>query len=277
MTTAAMTVANSAELSSPGDFGEEHKRIVRDAFAPTATPAEFDVLWAGARSRHLDPVRKQIHFVKRWDNMRNADVWSSQVSIDGFRAIAEDTGKYDGQDEPEFDCDDEGRVLVARVRVFRKDMSRASVGVAYWEEFVQTKKGGEPLHMWAKMPRHMLAKCAEALALRKAFPEQLAGLYAPEEMGHDLKADAYRRKPLTAAEMVDKARGAVSVEAAEAVLIASPKWPKVRAHAWMRLIELAPDEDAIAAIRARYRADDLAADLLAKLDAAQITVREPAP
>lgn len=177
--------ANGMIPTSAEAWGEEHMRIVRDAFAPTATPVEFMVMWAGAKSRGLDPVKKQIHFVKRYDALRGCDVWSSQVSIDGFRAIAEATGKYDGQDEPEFSRDPEDKSLVAKVRVYRKDVGRAFVGVAMWPEFVQAKKSGEPTYMWAKMPYHMLAKCAEALALRKAFPEQLSGLYTPDEMGSD--------------------------------------------------------------------------------------------
>lgn len=181
----AMVQANANGMipTSAEAWGEEHMQIVRDAFAPTASPIEFMVMWAGAKSRGLDPVKKQIHFVKRWDDMRGCDVWSSQVSIDGFRAIAEATGKYDGQDEPEFSRDPEDKSLVAKVRVYRKDVGRAFVGVAMWPEFAQTKKNGDPVFMWKKMPFHMLAKCAEALALRKAFPEQLSGLYTPDEMG----------------------------------------------------------------------------------------------
>jgi phage recombination protein Bet len=185
-TSTALAIHQAAELSTaPSDFGEDHKRIVREAFAPTATQAEFEVLWLGAKSRGLDPVRRQIHFVKRFDKARNADVWSSQVSIDGFRAIAESTRLYDGQDEPINDFDKNGGIVCARVSVYRKDIGRAFVGVARWPEFAQFKSSGGLLYMWEKMPCHMLGKCAEALALRKAFPEKLAGLYVPEEMPQD--------------------------------------------------------------------------------------------
>ncbi len=183
MSTALAIVGAQDLTSEPSDFGEEHKRIVREAFAPTASPAEFDMLWLGAKSRGLDPVRKQIHFVKRNDRDRGA-VWSSQVSIDGFRAIAEATGLYDGQDKPVYEVDKDGGVLSVEIAVYRKDISRPFYGLARWREFVQMN-GNNPAMMWSKMPWHMLAKCAEALALRKAFPEKLAGLYTPDEMGND--------------------------------------------------------------------------------------------
>lgn len=184
----ALAKAAPAELQSPGDFGDEHRRIVKDFFAPGATDLEFAILWAGAKSRGLDPVRKQIHFVSRNQKEKGegnverwVKKWASQVAIDGFRSIAEATGKYDGQDEPEYETSESGGVLVARVRVYRKDISRPFVGVAMWLEFVQLYEG-KPTSMWAKMPFHMLSKCAEAQAFRKAFPEQLGGLYTSEEM-----------------------------------------------------------------------------------------------
>jgi phage recombination protein Bet len=171
-------------LVAPGDFGAEHMRIVREAFAPSASQAEFEVMWAGAKARRLDPVRKQIHFVKRKTKRDGqwVEQWTSIVAIDGFRAIAEGTGLYDGQDEPEYEYDEENRLILARVRVWKKSISRPFVGVARWNEYVQTMADGSPTATWQKMEHTMLSKCAEALGLRKAFPEPLAGLYTGEEM-----------------------------------------------------------------------------------------------
>jgi hypothetical protein len=68
------------------------------------------------------------------------------------------------------------------VRVWRRDWPRPAVGVARWSEYVQTTRDGNPTRFWRQMPHNQLAKCAEALALRKAFPAVLAKLYTPEEM-----------------------------------------------------------------------------------------------
>ena len=54
---------------------------------------------------------------------------------------------------------------------------------ARYREYVQVKKNGEPNKMWATKSFVMLGKCAEALALRKAFPDELGGMYSDEEMG----------------------------------------------------------------------------------------------
>lgn len=173
-------------LSAPArlEFSPEQRQMIRDTFANGASDSEFAVLMEVARARNLNPLLRQIHFVDRYDSMKGRKVWSTQVSIDGMRAIAERTGVYDGQDEPEFEEKD-GRVTVCKVRVYRKGIGRPFVGVAHWAEYVQTKKDGGVTQFWARMPHVMLAKCAEALALRKAFPEDTAGLYVPEEMGSE--------------------------------------------------------------------------------------------
>lgn len=167
------------------DFTPQQRQMIRDSYANGASEQEFAVLMEIAKARRLNPLLKQIHFVSRENNTKDErgnwskkKVWTAQVSIDGMRAIAQRTGLYDGQDEPEFDDD----ITKCVVRVYRKDWARPSVGVAYWSEYVQTTRDGEPTKFWKTMPRVMLSKCAESIALRKAFPEDMSGLYTPEEM-----------------------------------------------------------------------------------------------
>lgn len=166
------------------EFTDEQRQMIRDTFANGATDDEFAVLMEIARARRLNPLLRQIHFVSRYDRDKGRMVWSCQVSIDGMRALAERSGMYDGQDEPVF-VEREGLIEQVKVKVYRKDWSRPAVGVAYWDEYVQKTKDGRPTAFWSRMPHTMLAKCAEALALRKAFPEDTSGLYVPEEMRDD--------------------------------------------------------------------------------------------
>lgn len=184
--TMAVTVERGA--AAPLVFTDEQRQMIRDSFAGGASDEEFAVLMEIAKARRLNPLLKQVHFVARWDSQKGREVWSTQVSIDGLRAIAERTGIYAGQDEPEFIEAPDGTLKACKVKVYRKDWERPAVGVAYFAEYVQTrwdKKAGKQVtsSFWQRMPHTMLAKCAESLALRKAFPEDTSGLYTPEEMG----------------------------------------------------------------------------------------------
>ncbi len=169
--------------------------MIRQQYAKGASEQEFAVLLEQARLKRLNPLLGQIHFVKRttWSKeLGYHEVWATQTSIDGFRSIADETGLYDGQDEPEFTYEaivnqKNGEVLgkrlvSAKVRVYRKDIQRAFPAICIMDEFVQKTKNGDVTKMWAEKPHVMLAKCAEAAALRKAFPQQLGDLYTKEEI-----------------------------------------------------------------------------------------------
>lgn len=267
-------------LAHPSDFGPEHMRIVRNAFAAGASQEEFEVLWAGAKARGLDPVKKQIYFVKRKDYARGGvEVWSSQVSIDGFRSIAVSSRHYDGQDEPEYEYAPDGALVLARVRVWRKGVSRPFVGAARWNEYVQTKQGGDPTHMWAKMEHTMLGKCAEALGLRKAFPEELGGLYASEEMDqteNTAPPAQWRQEPkaalpppvVTAQDLVERIKRATDTDTLLAILRQARTWPKVRANAWLRMLTLCDTADRVAEVEVLFSADELPPEIVAKLEEA---------
>lgn len=182
----ALTVIHKGELvaAEPARFdpNPEQQEMIRVAYAMGATKDEFEVLLEISRARNLNPFLRQVHYVKRYDSKQKREVWAVQISIDGLRSIAERTRQYDGQDEPEFEYNDKKEVVLARVKVYKKGISRPFVGVARWDEYVQKTREGAPTKFWADMPFTMLGKCAEALAIRKAFPEDSGGLYVPEEM-----------------------------------------------------------------------------------------------
>lgn len=176
------------------NFATSELKLIKDVFCPNSTQPEFNFFIYDCQMRGLNPLKKEIHFVKRqvWDGKTQAykDVAAHQVGIDGLRIIAERTSKYGGQDSVMYGDEIEFHGVkvpeFAQVSAYKRGIDRPFTAIAYFTEFagVFKKNGKEYLgSMWAQMPRHMIAKCAEALALRKAFPDTLAGIYADEEMG----------------------------------------------------------------------------------------------
>jgi len=197
---------------------------VRSVLAPDLTAEELKLFAIVSSRSGLDPFAKQIYAVKRQGRV------TFQTGIDGYRSIAARTGLYDGQDEPEYGpvcgCGDkrpEGHPESATVRVYRKGVGRAIAATAFWHEYKPEQgQSGRQDAMWVRMPRVMIAKVAEALALRKAFPydpENRMGIgadvYTSDEM-----AQAARSEP-AAAVVQPSARDRIAQRAA-AIVIPSP-------------------------------------------------------
>lgn len=133
----------------------------------------------------LDPFMRQIHAVKRWDSQAKREVMAIQVGIDGYRLVAERTGHYAPGPESTYAYDVAGQLISATAYVKKQtnDGTWHTVSAtAFYNEYCQKTKDGNPIAMWAKMPHQMLAKVAEAIALRKCFPAELSGAYTKEEM-----------------------------------------------------------------------------------------------
>jgi phage recombination protein Bet len=194
-----------SELATTKQSQDKYDLIAR-TFCKDSSRDEIEMFLSICNRTGLDPFARQIFAVKRFDARSNRDVMQTQVSIDGFRLIAQRSGEYEGQTLPQW-CGPNGvwkdvwlstdPPNACRIGIYRKGFREPCYAIAIWREYCQSKKDGTPNAMWAKMPALMLSKCAEALALRKSFAAELSGLYSPEEMAQ-ASEPAPEQKQLTA-------------------------------------------------------------------------------
>lgn len=220
---------HSEQMTSTSHFeiGRERVELWKATYCKGASDAELLQFIEVCKRTGLAPEARQIYAIKRWDAFAKREVLQAQTSIDGFRVIAERSKQYAGQVGPQW-CGADGKWLdvwlentpprAARTGILRHDFKEVMWGVARWESYVVTGKDGRPQANWLKMPDLMLAKCSESLALRRAFPNDLSGLYTVDEMDRansetppeektapkPAKKDIPKELPKTEAKLVDK-------------------------------------------------------------------------
>ena len=213
----------SNELVKSEMYSPDQIALIKSQVAPGTTNEELKLFLYQCQKTGLDALSRQIYAVMReaWDPNLRAKVkkMTVQTSIDGYRLIAERSGKYAGQLGPYW-CGEDGAWVdvwlsddfprAAKVAVLRSDFKEPLWGIATWDSYAQKfkdKTGHERIGpMWEKMPDLMLAKAAEALALRKAFPQELSGIYSDAEMSQADKDDHHivEVKPTAAPKSLDQ-------------------------------------------------------------------------
>lgn len=156
----------------------EQTQLISTTIAPGCSNDELRLFAYACQRTGLDPFSKQIYAIKRGGKM------TIQAGIDGLRSIAERTGQLDGSET--LWCGDDGvwtdvwlgskPPAAAKTTIWRKGAGHPFTGVARFADY----NAGQGL--WTKMGATMIAKCSEALALRKAFPADLSGVYSSDEM-----------------------------------------------------------------------------------------------
>ncbi|HVK23393.1 MAG TPA: phage recombination protein Bet [Actinokineospora sp.] len=201
MTTSTEIVRVGALALDPtqSDWTERQQAALVQLGVQGATAGDQAVFLHQCQRTGLDPFTKQIYMIGRKDGRSGEIKWTIQTGIDGFRVVAERPrqGKpspYIGQDGPYW-CGDDGvwrdvwlkkaPPLAAKVGIKRSDWPEPIYAVAHFHEYAQstTYNGQTQLtKMWREKGAVMIAKCAEALAFRRAFPQDLSGIYTDEEM-----------------------------------------------------------------------------------------------
>lgn len=198
------------------EWSEEQKNLIKRTVAENATDAELAMFLHVAKKAGLDPLQKQVWFVKRKQNVgtRENPKWEERVTIqagvDGLQARALRMPDCEGimsaavyeKDDFSFDMKagavvrHEGNPFAGRGSIIgawaivKRAGKLPFVALIRFSEYVDDRS-----FLWKNKPAVMIEKVARSTALRRAYPEDFAGIYDPAEMGSAAHAEAEHVEP----------------------------------------------------------------------------------
>lgn len=200
-------------LQTTNGLNPEEYRVVKNLIDPSnkLSQEQIGLFLHVCKERKLDPRLKQIYAVPRSNSKTGNTELTIQVGIDGFRMIAERTGRYAPGKPTEFTFDKDGKLLSATAFIKKQTADgtwHEVSATAFYEEYVQRNKDHKTGEMvvaqfWRQMPCGQLEKCAEAKAIRKAFPGDMSGLYTTEEMAQAEPVEAKLEEALAESPKLD--------------------------------------------------------------------------
>lgn len=212
MTTAIDTYKGNGSVAT-NEYTDEQVRLITDTIAVGANKNELALFLTQCQRSGLDPFAKQIYWVKRGGK------GTTQVSIDGLRLIAHRTGQFAGSEV--WWCGPDGQWRDVWLESKPPAAAKCTVKKLISGQVIETSAVAKyasysAQNLWQTMPEVMIAKCAEALALRRAFPQETSGLYAAEEMD---QADDGRPAPV--AELAPPPASSETVDVVTGEIVAS--------------------------------------------------------
>lgn len=224
-----------AQPPAQADFNREQIDLIKRLVCKNASDDELALFLHQCKRTGLDPLSRQIHAVMRREQDESGN-WTErltvQTGIDGYWLIADRTGLCAGNDPTHFGTEFEPQEGVrapasATVTIYKLVAGelRTYRATCRFAEYAARKRNGELTKFWREKPYRMLEKCAEAAALRKAFPQELSGVYTREEMQQEDEHEEAPRKP---------AESELQRQAAKAL----PATPAPRAETYSAMTEL---------------------------------------
>lgn len=201
---ASNNLMNVTSINQLQNIDQNTFSVLKETLYPGAKDESIAMVLSYCKARKLDPIKKPVHLVpmnvktgRKDSSGKDIYEWRDVVmpGIGLYRIEADRSGQYAGMSEPEYGEDVTEQVGSVKLTypkwcmiVIRKRLASGEIveykAKEFWKENYATKGRSDstPNTMWEKRPYGQLAKCAEAQALRKAFPDVVGQDYTKEEM-----------------------------------------------------------------------------------------------